>query len=67
MARVLSRSRRKAAQDLEKSVKKELRHLTMGETRFEVGFFQNERKKGEEEGMGPLTAQGLERVEFQQT
>jgi len=68
MAGELSRKRKKVARAFENAVTRELGHLDMGGTRFQIRFLQEEPPKGSgevpegvQEGMGP---DGYDRVEF---
>jgi DNA repair protein RecN (Recombination protein N) len=60
-ARALSRRRRAAAAELAARVQRELGHLAMEKTRFEVAF---ESLAGDDEDTTPWTARGLDAVEF---
>jgi DNA repair protein RecN (Recombination protein N) len=65
-ATILSKKRKRVAEDLEKSVKSEMGLLDMGGTQFEVRFHR-QGVVGEEDAesrMGEISADGQDRVEF---
>jgi DNA repair protein RecN (Recombination protein N) len=65
VARVLSDKRKKAAQQLEKAVEKELNDLNMPHTRFRVAFLDaKERNQSAPEDLSLLRSDGLDQVEF---
>ncbi|MBN2123436.1 MAG: DNA repair protein RecN [Deltaproteobacteria bacterium] len=65
-ARSLSEKRKKAAKDMEGSVERELRHLGMGRTRFEIRFYREEARPDSTAGdtLKGVRADGMDRVEF---
>jgi len=65
-AGILSQKRRKGADAFREAVEKELHHLHMKETEFEVRFEDQSDVEGDEAegGIGNMRSDGLDRVEF---
>ncbi len=62
-ALALSKKRKKASKQLEKAIEKELQHLHMQDTRFQVQFEKGQNDK-EEDKTGGIRAEGLDCPEF---